>query len=126
MIKGGIIVCARRGRGDRNEIAKQSVRGKAPLKDDRAIGMPTVDRSYQVLGYHSGDFIGHCEAADRDIAVFRIIRPLDGIRRRSDRLCDFPGCSLPVYHDGEHDLKGMRPGARVEVFWRLAKFEAAS
>jgi hypothetical protein len=79
-----------------------------------------VGHAYRVFGYHT-EFIGDCEAVDRDVARFRVIDTLRPNPKVGNK-CPFPGCVAREFHGGNHELTSVRTGAAINVVWKLAKF----
>ena len=81
---------------------------------------PAVGATYRVLSYHTGEFIGQVESCDRDIAVLTVIDPLRPYQKLG---CPFPDCIAEVDHDGGHVFPTLCAGHRIEIHWKLARFE---
>jgi hypothetical protein len=81
---------------------------------------PTVGWIYIVRGYYTGEFIGQVESCDRDIAVLTVIDPL---RPHQKRGCPFPQCIAELDHDGLHQFPTLCAGAKLEIPWKLARFD---
>lgn len=81
---------------------------------------PGVGVVYLVRGYYIGDFVGRVEEIDSTTAVMTVLEPLRPCEKRG---CPFPQCIGEIDHDGAHTFPTLRAGARIEVRWRLVKFE---
>jgi len=83
-------------------------------------------RTYRVVGYYTGDFIGECVGVDRTVARFVVIDPLRRIPKVRTR-CPFPECVGKEFHDGDHEFADpCRKEAVLEVVWRNASFNEAA
>ena len=88
-------------------------------------------RCYKVTGYWTGDFIGRledvrfpkfCGPGIHPLTVLTIVDPLRPLPKVHEK-CPFPFCVARDFHDGEHEFSTVRPGARIEVGFALARFE---
>jgi hypothetical protein len=89
-----------------------------------SLAVPTRGRTWLVLGYHTGNFIGRCEAIGPRLATFTVIDTLRPLPRIADR-CPFPGCVRGDFHDNDHELAPVRLGATIEIFWQNARYAPA-
>jgi|SRR5580700_7828648 hypothetical protein len=81
----------------------------------------TIGNRYRVEGYHTGDFVGEVERANRDIALVRVTDPMRPMPRVLNRCC-FPECIREDFHFGDHEFVRVREGVLLEVSWRAARF----
>jgi hypothetical protein len=82
---------------------------------------PSLGKSYRVLGYHTGDFIGKVVSVDRTFAKVRVtdpMRPGPCVKNR----CAFPQCVREDFHHGDHEFVCMRAGAVIDVAWESAQW----
>jgi len=92
-----------------------------------------VGQRYRVRGYWTGEFIGELYeirgrlggSAAYPLAVFTVTDPLRPLPRVSEK-CPFPYCVARDFHEGEHEFCVVRPGARIEIGFALARFEAVA
>jgi hypothetical protein len=82
---------------------------------------PSPNCVYAVRGYHTGEFIARCEWTDNQVAELTVIDPLRPFRKGS---CPYPRCVGEEDHDGAHVFPTLCAGHRIQVPWRLARFEA--
>ena len=81
----------------------------------------SIGKLYQVVGYHTGDFLGEVESVDRTFARVRVIDPMRPVPRVENR-CSFPECVRKDFHEGDHEFARVREGVLIEVSWESAKW----
>ena len=92
----------------------------AQIAAEIGVYFPALRDVVRVSGYHTGDFLGEVERVDRDVVALLITDPLRPYQKKG---CPFPQCIAEADHDGAHVFPTLCAGHRIEVPWRLAKFE---
>lgn len=88
-----------------------------------------LGREYRVTGYWTGEFIGRLDEVRGTsnvrgaypLAVLTVVDPLRPLPKVREK-CPFPFCVARDFHEGEHEVCSIRPGARIEVGLALARF----
>jgi hypothetical protein len=101
------------------QIYEKKLKRLQPTNTLPPTAQPSADRAsehFRVEGYWTGPFIGRL-LEHNPVTGTTILEVVDPLRAVPSEICPFPGCSLAIDHDGDHEKTEtlMRAGQQLTI-----------